>query len=100
MVAFLVCFVAEGFRALHVPSTTLESGSSSPARSHDSLARSASGNLTCSSSDMAERRGSREHFLKDHAAGVGLGLAAGLSYEPQPGNALFGERKRNSPVAR
>eukprot|EP00903_Cladosiphon_okamuranus_P013763 g12811.t1 len=43
---------------------------------------------------MEERRGSRGRFLEDHAAGVGLGLTAGLSFEPQPGNALFEDFKK------
>lgn len=90
-VAFLACVVAEGFRALHAPSTTWE-GELQQQWARDSLARNGAQNLTCSS-DMEERRGSRERFLEDHALGVGLGLAAGLSFEPQPGNALFGERK-------
>lgn len=40
---------------------------------------------------------SREKFLRD-VVGVGAGVAAGISYEPQPAYALFGEteRSRNS----
>lgn len=84
--ALLACLVAEGFRATHVPSTTWEG---ELLQSHDSLARAR--NLNCSN-DMEERRGSRQRFLEDHAVSIGLGLATGLSHDPQPGNALFGER--------
>lgn len=84
--ALLACLVAEGFRATHVPSTTWEG---ELLQSHDSLARAR--NLNCSN-DMEERRGSRQRFLGDHAVSIGLGLATGLSHDPQPGNALFGER--------
>lgn len=37
---------------------------------------------------------SREKFLRD-VVGVGVGVAAGISYEPQPAYALFGERGRS-----
>lgn len=101
-VALLSCLVVEGFRGLYAPSATWESEQQLQQQwsQHDSLARNIAGNLTCSSSDMEDRRGSRENFLKDHAVGVGLGLATGLTYEPQPGNALFGERSVGCRVLR
>lgn len=88
--ALVACFVTEGFRSLHVPTTTGE-GELLLQSHDDSLARKIARNGTCNS-DTAERRGSRERFLKDNAVGVGLGLATGLWHDPQPGNALFGER--------
>lgn len=41
---------------------------------------------------------SREKFLRD-VAGVGVGIAAGISYDPQPAHALFGERGREGGAA-
>lgn len=46
-----------------------------------------------SSNENSNSRTSRGAFLRDHALGVGLSLATGLSYEPQPGYTLFGKRE-------